>query len=212
MWANPQKTADFVTFTEEVLNGKLSENFLCNGVKIALLVNYQKHVHNRNASKVCIFDNVGIILGNGLRRQILNGKFYFLWTVVNVHCAKLPESHFHTNSNPIIKSDVTNFKYWYPRMHLVPCLSVISFLVLGVLKVFFVPVKTQFCFNFYVNVSVSYRCWNKFEWNLIRNPEIEKNIISFFNSICEPGQINNHEFSTLVPNKSLINLTKNWKA
>ena len=29
MWPNPQKTADLVTFTEEVLNGKL--HFLCGG-------------------------------------------------------------------------------------------------------------------------------------------------------------------------------------
>ena len=27
MWPNPQETADFVTFTEEILNGKL--HFLC---------------------------------------------------------------------------------------------------------------------------------------------------------------------------------------
>ena len=206
MWPNPQKTADLVTFTEEIFNGKLLENFLCNGVKIALLVNYQKHVHNRNASKVCIFDIVGIILGKGFRWQILNSKFYFLWTVVNM--ANF-QNLISRNSNPIIKYDVKIFKYWYPRMYLVSCLSVISFLVLGVLKVFFVPVKTQCCFNVY---KMSYRCWNKFEGNLIRNPEIEKNIISFFNSICGPGQISNYEFSTLVPNKSLINLAKSWKA
>ena len=29
MWANPQKTADFLTFTEEILNGKLP--FMCSG-------------------------------------------------------------------------------------------------------------------------------------------------------------------------------------
>ena len=29
MWLNPQETADLVTFTEEILNGKL--HFLCNG-------------------------------------------------------------------------------------------------------------------------------------------------------------------------------------
>ena len=29
MWPNPQETADLVTFTEEILNGKL--HFLCNG-------------------------------------------------------------------------------------------------------------------------------------------------------------------------------------
>ena len=29
MWPNPQKTADLVTFTEEILNGKLT--FLCSG-------------------------------------------------------------------------------------------------------------------------------------------------------------------------------------
>ena len=29
MWPNPQKTADLVTFTEEVLNGNL--HFLCGG-------------------------------------------------------------------------------------------------------------------------------------------------------------------------------------
>ena len=28
MWPNPQETADVVTFTEEILNGKL--DFLCN--------------------------------------------------------------------------------------------------------------------------------------------------------------------------------------
>ena len=31
MWPNPQETADFVTFTEEILNGKL--HFLCNGCR-----------------------------------------------------------------------------------------------------------------------------------------------------------------------------------
>ena len=29
MWPNPQETADLVTFTEEILNGKL--HFLCSG-------------------------------------------------------------------------------------------------------------------------------------------------------------------------------------
>ena len=29
MWPNPQDTADLVTFTEEILNGKL--HFLCSG-------------------------------------------------------------------------------------------------------------------------------------------------------------------------------------
>ena len=31
MWPNPQETVDLVTFTEEILNGKLS--FLCNDKK-----------------------------------------------------------------------------------------------------------------------------------------------------------------------------------
>ena len=29
MWTNPQETADLVTFTEEIFNGKF--NFLCSG-------------------------------------------------------------------------------------------------------------------------------------------------------------------------------------
>ena len=33
MWPNPQKTADLVTFTEEILNGKL--HFLCSALKTA---------------------------------------------------------------------------------------------------------------------------------------------------------------------------------
>ena len=31
MWPNPQKPADFVTFTEDIINGKLC--FLCSEVK-----------------------------------------------------------------------------------------------------------------------------------------------------------------------------------
>ena len=31
MWPNPQETADFVTFTEEILNGKI--DFACRGGK-----------------------------------------------------------------------------------------------------------------------------------------------------------------------------------
>ena len=30
MWPNPQETAELVTFTEEILNGKL--HFLCSGI------------------------------------------------------------------------------------------------------------------------------------------------------------------------------------
>ena len=44
MWPNPQKAADLVTFTEEILNGKL--HFLCSetylylsyGLKLTLLI------------------------------------------------------------------------------------------------------------------------------------------------------------------------------
>ena len=32
MWPNPQETADLVTFTEEILNGKL--HFLCSDVSV----------------------------------------------------------------------------------------------------------------------------------------------------------------------------------
>ena len=32
MWPNPQETADFVTFTEEILNGKL--HFLCSAIYV----------------------------------------------------------------------------------------------------------------------------------------------------------------------------------
>ena len=37
MWSNPQATADLVTFTEEVLNGKL--HFLCS-VKVIVMWTY----------------------------------------------------------------------------------------------------------------------------------------------------------------------------
>ena len=39
MWPNPQETADSVTFTEEILNGKL--HFLC-------------RVNSERASQVCL--------------------------------------------------------------------------------------------------------------------------------------------------------------
>ena len=40
MWLNPQFSADFVTFTEEILNGKL--HFLCNVVMVRrLAVDYE---------------------------------------------------------------------------------------------------------------------------------------------------------------------------
>ena len=32
MWPNPQETADLVTFTEEILNGKV--HFLCSGCEL----------------------------------------------------------------------------------------------------------------------------------------------------------------------------------
>ena len=32
MWPNPQETADLVTFTEEIINGKL--HFLCSVIKL----------------------------------------------------------------------------------------------------------------------------------------------------------------------------------
>ena len=34
MWPNPQETADLVTFTEEILDGKL--HFLCSGSPVAV--------------------------------------------------------------------------------------------------------------------------------------------------------------------------------
>ena len=36
MWPNPQETADLVTFTEEILNGKF--NFLCSGFWLFLRI------------------------------------------------------------------------------------------------------------------------------------------------------------------------------
>ena len=40
MWLNPQFSADFVTFTEEILNGKL--HYLCNEVMVRrLAVDYE---------------------------------------------------------------------------------------------------------------------------------------------------------------------------
>ena len=42
MWPNPQETADLVTFTEEILNGKL--HFLCSAVGYALIhKNWELH-------------------------------------------------------------------------------------------------------------------------------------------------------------------------
>ena len=38
MRPNPQKAVDLVTFTEEILNGKL--HFVCSGCKVALYVFY----------------------------------------------------------------------------------------------------------------------------------------------------------------------------
>ena len=35
MWPNPQKTADFVTFTEEILNEKL--HFLCSMIQMIMI-------------------------------------------------------------------------------------------------------------------------------------------------------------------------------
>ena len=36
MWPNPQETADLVTFTNEILNGKF--HFLCSGISELFLV------------------------------------------------------------------------------------------------------------------------------------------------------------------------------
>ena len=54
MWPNPEETADLVTFTEEILNGKL--NFLCNACAMSdnkTLFIYEFHemqkLHRRHA-------------------------------------------------------------------------------------------------------------------------------------------------------------------
>ena len=44
MWANPQKTADSVTLTEEILNGKL--HFLCIEVSLVLMVQSFQGIEN----------------------------------------------------------------------------------------------------------------------------------------------------------------------
>ena len=47
MWSNPQETADLITFTEEILNGKL--HFLC--CDACINVHYEDA--NRNGEQLC---------------------------------------------------------------------------------------------------------------------------------------------------------------
>ena len=57
MCSNPQETADLVTFTEEILNGKF--HFLCNGWERRIQVNtaeWRKDVNRRNERRKCTFE------------------------------------------------------------------------------------------------------------------------------------------------------------
>ena len=51
MWPNPQETADLVTFTEKIFNGKLQEFLLWESLG-------QKRLKNINGTKYSIVDQV----------------------------------------------------------------------------------------------------------------------------------------------------------
>ena len=54
MWPNPRETADLVTFTEEILNGKV--HFLCievdNFAKVSLIDNCYYKLFNQDINKI----------------------------------------------------------------------------------------------------------------------------------------------------------------
>ena len=58
MWPNPQETADLVTFTEEILKGKL--HFLCSGDKISSDI---------SLNELCL-NNINIILRTNRLRWV----------------------------------------------------------------------------------------------------------------------------------------------
>ena len=51
MWPNPQETADLVTFTEKIFNGKLQEFLLWESLG-------QKRLKNINGTKYSIVDQI----------------------------------------------------------------------------------------------------------------------------------------------------------
>ena len=65
MWPNPHETADLVTFTEEILNGKL--HFLCNVEKRRRKPKNEKNPNNNNKYYFTfpfLYGKFYILLGN----------------------------------------------------------------------------------------------------------------------------------------------------
>ena len=72
MWPNPQKTVDLVTFTEEILNGKL--NFLCS---VTIRKCYQGHANP--LSYGCLLMTI--------LKKIVQVKYMFRDLIyIQVHC------------------------------------------------------------------------------------------------------------------------------
>ena len=101
MWTNPQETADLVTFTKEILNGK--PHFLCSAGSICILaqlwLNYC-HISNKHAFLGALIRYRKAL---GRERHLLEGGAY---SDLNVNDAALIRGLVLIRGNCIVKKTV----------------------------------------------------------------------------------------------------------